>query len=72
MTMTNLKRLTTLDVNSDAYDELYVELIEKLENLLVTEFTTIDKMNSMNEVELKEEQRLIADFLRMYADRLVM
>jgi hypothetical protein len=68
--MTNLHKLKTLDIDSDEYDDLYIELIEKLENLLVTEFTTIDKMNNMNEEQLKEENKLIADFLRMFADRL--
>ena len=68
--MTNLKQLTLLDVNSNEYDELYVELLEKLENFCVVELSTVEKINSMNEEQLREEKKLTADFLRAFANRL--
>jgi hypothetical protein len=68
--MTNLKQLMLLDVNSNEYDELYVELLEKLENFCVVELSTVEKINSMNEEQLREEKKLTADFLRAFVNRL--
>jgi len=58
--MTNLKKLETLDFYSDEYDDLCIELEKKLETFCTTILSNDEKYN--------EERKLIANFLRKYAD----
>ena len=68
--MTNLKKLETLDFYSDEYDDLCIELEEKLETFCTTVLSNDEKMSEMSNEEYNEEKRLIAKFLRKYADAL--
>jgi len=68
--MTKLRQLSLLDVNSDKYDELYIELLEKLENFCTTELSNVNELNSISFEQVKEEKILAANFLRDFANRL--
>jgi hypothetical protein len=66
--MTNLKKLETLDFYSDEYDDLYIELEEKLDTFCTTILSDVQEIRKMSYEEFQKEVKLIANFLRKYAD----